>query len=833
MIAHMIWCAAPQGTNVSIFMPGKRRATKFPGYHGLAPEWVSGGLVDDPNGIDGSEKVRWCMEHYRATDSNNDVYEGIALNDKQLADLQVLLKYAIECALNPGDSVDIEFPSGPITFNGALGLAPGWKDGPLDSAGQRGVSACLGARTNAHGTTVRISLRHPDYPELAVSAAERENFKTHEGAFWGNLFGESPAIHACKVEGGGPAGRLCTDGSCGFTPDPIPSCDDVTAGGCQTQDADGNWRECGAENETIVLNTFLMTETKIASGYATSCAIRENGGISCWGSSSYGALGNAQTYPNAYDAVSVLGLPDPSVESKRPVQISSGLYNSCARLRGGEAYCWGLGYAMPTQKIEEMGEDVAQVASGYTHGCALRMDGTLWCWGTNTKGVLGASVPIGATSGPIQIGAEFGNTWIDVRAGLEHTCALRMDGSVWCIGTQGYGELGNGVTGGYSTSLVRAGEAQLGNDVVQLDAGDYGNCALKTDGTAWCWGRNYSGNLGDGTTTVRNVPVQAGPAQLGNQVKHIEMGMSNACAIKTDDALWCWGSWWYPEDSSLVPYQITNLPAAPLSGLATWDDNVDPEHFNQPGTITSVTCGYSVTLVTLDDGSVWNFGTDHYGEDGNKLVSYPRVSHPARVTVLLNDGDGICDTTESKIYEPLDCGVAACGDGVCNGDETCSTCPSDCAGETYYCDFDNDGVGFNALPNGSLDYAFTGYWTSDAPLYYSSSGCHAGNGCAQTTGSLFDIYGASGAVNYTGEIWVKNTARKGTATVQLKLEAYYSGYVTSVALSPETSVGKNFVKLSVDLSTWSAANLVKLTLLNVSGSNILIDDAAIIRVAPQ
>ncbi|MBK8011254.1 MAG: hypothetical protein IPK13_07875 [Deltaproteobacteria bacterium] len=208
MISHMIWCAAPQGTNVSIFMPGKRRATNFPGYHGLAPEWKLGGLVDDPNGIDGSEKVRWCMEHYRAADSNNDIYEGIALNDKQLADLEVLLKYAIECALNPGDSVDIEFPSGPITFHGALGLAPGWKDGALDSAGQRGVSACLGARTNAYGTTVRISLRHPDYPELSVSAAERENFPASYAILYGTQPGQIDRPGSCVNTGYGNA--FCT-----------------------------------------------------------------------------------------------------------------------------------------------------------------------------------------------------------------------------------------------------------------------------------------------------------------------------------------------------------------------------------------------------------------------------------------------------------------------------------------------------------------------------------------------------------------------------------------------------------------------------------------------
>ena len=217
MIAHLVWCALPEGDSVLIKSSSRRRNT-YPGHHGLAPSWKSGGLVDDATGIDDNEELRWCVEHYRAAVDASSVYQGVALNDRQLKDLEVLFKYAVSCALSDGDSVTVAFPSGNKTFYGALGLAPSWKDGALDERGQKAVSACLGARTNATGSSVRISLRNPNYPALAANQLENMGFKTHEGAFWGNMFGESPAIHACKDDGGGPAGRLCTDGSCHARP---------------------------------------------------------------------------------------------------------------------------------------------------------------------------------------------------------------------------------------------------------------------------------------------------------------------------------------------------------------------------------------------------------------------------------------------------------------------------------------------------------------------------------------------------------------------------------------------------------------------------------------
>src|SRR5690606_38327405 len=115
-----------------------------------------------------------------------------------------LLSYLIECALPAGEEVSITSASGrPRVVAGMFGLAPEWRTGALTPAGERKVSACLAARANHLERSVSISLRHP---EVETTAVEADLYTTHEGAFWGNFFGEDPAIYACRVQGGGLSG---------------------------------------------------------------------------------------------------------------------------------------------------------------------------------------------------------------------------------------------------------------------------------------------------------------------------------------------------------------------------------------------------------------------------------------------------------------------------------------------------------------------------------------------------------------------------------------------------------------------------------------------------
>jgi hypothetical protein len=144
--------------------------------------------------------------------------------------------YIVSCALEPGITIeyavsgvaDTAPPTTPYTcsggvctFPGGLGIAPGWKDKKLDTAGRGWISACLFARVNANDTAEQISLRGRN-PALAVSAEEADDYSLEEGGFYGNLFtdapeSEPPDWHACRGEAqaagetGGLALRDCAE----------------------------------------------------------------------------------------------------------------------------------------------------------------------------------------------------------------------------------------------------------------------------------------------------------------------------------------------------------------------------------------------------------------------------------------------------------------------------------------------------------------------------------------------------------------------------------------------------------------------------------------------
>lgn len=112
------------------------------------------------------------------------------------------VKYTVACALTSSqtfeftwtDAQDVDHPE---TFPGVLGLAPAWDSGPLDLTGQRMVSACLVAHTNWYGMPVMLSMRAPEAPLKVIDPNELTDYPNVEGAFWGNLWEETPYLHAC------------------------------------------------------------------------------------------------------------------------------------------------------------------------------------------------------------------------------------------------------------------------------------------------------------------------------------------------------------------------------------------------------------------------------------------------------------------------------------------------------------------------------------------------------------------------------------------------------------------------------------------------------------
>jgi alpha-tubulin suppressor-like RCC1 family protein len=123
-----------------------------------------------------------------------------------------------------------------------------------------------------------------------------------------------------------------------------------------------------------------------------------------------------------------------------------------------------------------------------------------------------------------------------VVAGQYHACALLGNGTVRCWGSRVHGQVGNGA--GFGGQLTSAAVAGVG-DAVQLSAGASHTCALRSNGTIVCWGSNWAGQLGDGTTTNRLVPTLVSGI---NTAVSVTSGWDHTCAVLSDTSARCWGS---------------------------------------------------------------------------------------------------------------------------------------------------------------------------------------------------------------------------------------------------------------------------------------------------
>ena len=257
-----------------------------------------------------------------------------------------------------------------------------------------------------------------------------------------------------------------------------------------------------------------------------ACAVAGDGSLWCWGNNAFGQLGQ--------------GAGDRS-DRARPVRVGTdadwravglGLDHTCAIKTDGSLHCWGRNHRgqvgtgagateLDTPQRVGMATDWALVDASADDTCATRTSGALYCWGE-----LAGDTPVRVGSDVMTFGMRSG-----------HTCTVRTDGTLWCLGANANGQIGIG-----TTSALVSTPQQVGADAdwQHVTTGGGFTCALKTDGSLWCWGENVEGQLALGDRMDRHTPTRVMDAMT--EWSWVHAGEEHACGIATPGILLCWGN---------------------------------------------------------------------------------------------------------------------------------------------------------------------------------------------------------------------------------------------------------------------------------------------------
>jgi alpha-tubulin suppressor-like RCC1 family protein/Tol biopolymer transport system component len=312
--------------------------------------------------------------------------------------------------------------------------------------------------------------------------------------------------------------------------------------------------------------------TALTAGVAHGCALFGDGSVQCWGFDTYGQLGDGTTVEERPTAVDVLDL------GGRAIAIEAGDTYTCAILEGGSAKCWGdndygqLGDGSTTRRsrpvaVQGLPGPVRKLAAGSRATCAVSEAGAVFCWG--------AEYPLLAFEGGSLVARAypgFESGYVDIDAGTFHFCALRTGNTVKCLGDGFVGQFGTGPIDGSLNSETAVG---LAPGITRIHAAGRHTCALNGAGGLQCWGLNTSGQLGLDTTTRRLVPTPVVGLSTGTTA--IAAGGTHSCAITTGGGVKCWGS--NNQDSigdgsnrvRLTPVDVTGLS----SGVRALDAGTD------------------------------------------------------------------------------------------------------------------------------------------------------------------------------------------------------------------------------------------------------------------
>jgi alpha-tubulin suppressor-like RCC1 family protein len=277
---------------------------------------------------------------------------------------------------------------------------------------------------------------------------------------------------------------------------------------------------------------------QVSGSSSHSLGVRTDGTAWAWGSGGQGRLGDGTTVSKSSPVSVIGGFTD-------WCQVSAGSSHSLGVRCNGTAWAWGgnslgvLGDGTTVSKSSPVSviggfTDWCQVNAGDRHSLGVRCDGTAWAWGCGVQGLLGDGTTVNNSS-PVSVVGGF-TDWCQVSGGYGHSLGVRSNGTAWAWGSNGVGRLGDGTTVDKSSPVSVIGGF---TDWCQVSGSSSHSLGVRCDGTAWAWGCNSSGRLGDGTTTNRSSPASV----VGGFTDwcQVSAGSYHSIGGRSNGTAWTWG----------------------------------------------------------------------------------------------------------------------------------------------------------------------------------------------------------------------------------------------------------------------------------------------------
>lgn len=359
--------------------------------------------------------------------------------------------------------------------------------------------------------------------------------------------------------------------------------------------------------------TGLLSGVTAITGDGFSCALLETGAVACWGSNTFGQLGDGTTVSSTVPAL-VKGVGGIG-QLGNIVAIAATYRSVCALTRTGGVVCWGdnflrqlgdnttLSHFFPAPVLGVGGAgwlaDITAITAGYSgHFCGLTLAGNVVCWGNNGRGQLGDNtttvrgVPV-VVQGVGGVGSL--GSVAAISAGWSHTCALTATGNVLCWGDGTSGALGDGAMVQRNTpvNVLNVAGTGLLDDISSIAAGNVFTCAVTRGGQVFCWGTNYHGQLGinqaSGYQVLPTPVLGLNGSGILSGIHAITTGDTQTCALTNGGDIFCWGDNFFGQlgINSATPTQV-NTPVfvygfsnPPLSLDGSYKGSSTREQINQ------------------------------------------------------------------------------------------------------------------------------------------------------------------------------------------------------------------------------------------------------------